>query len=415
MTKEIPKDLQFYKFCAYGFLKNLRFFEPFLILFYLEKGLTFTEIGSLYAIRELTRNIFEIPSGVLADIFGRRRTMVFSFSSYIISYFIFYFSNSFYFFIPAVMVYGFGDAFRTGTHKAMIFEYLKIKKIEHMKAHYYGHTRSWSQKGSALSSVLGAALVFYNRNYSVIFLVSAIPHFLDLIMMLTYPKELDGGYKSIKNITIKDSFNDAFKSLKTSFIKKDSILCVSNVSIFSGFHMAIKDYIQPVIRTLALTFPLLYGFNAKQQTAVFIGILYFIIYNLNSIASGKAGKLSDIKGKSALNITLGLGFIAGILSGIFYGFNLIILSVLFFIGVYVTENIRKPIGISYISEKFDDKILASVLSVASQAETIFAAITAFALGILADIFGVKWGILCISGIYLLISPLVFIKAKKNPS
>ncbi len=33
--KTFNKDLQFYKFCAYGFLKNLRFFEPFLMLFFL--------------------------------------------------------------------------------------------------------------------------------------------------------------------------------------------------------------------------------------------------------------------------------------------------------------------------------------------------------------------------------------------
>lgn len=31
--KEIAKDTQIRKFCAYGFLKNLKFFEPFLIIF----------------------------------------------------------------------------------------------------------------------------------------------------------------------------------------------------------------------------------------------------------------------------------------------------------------------------------------------------------------------------------------------
>ena len=58
------KDIQYYKFCAYGFLKNLRFFEPFLILFFLDKDITFLQIGILYTLRELTRNIFEVPAGV---------------------------------------------------------------------------------------------------------------------------------------------------------------------------------------------------------------------------------------------------------------------------------------------------------------------------------------------------------------
>ena len=67
------KDLQYFKFCMYGFLKNLRFFEPFLLLILLGKGLSYLEIGTLYAAREISINIMEIPSGLLADTVGRRQ------------------------------------------------------------------------------------------------------------------------------------------------------------------------------------------------------------------------------------------------------------------------------------------------------------------------------------------------------
>ena len=47
------KNRQYYKFCMYGFLKNLRFFEPFLIVSTpstLERGLSLrVQIGTLYA------------------------------------------------------------------------------------------------------------------------------------------------------------------------------------------------------------------------------------------------------------------------------------------------------------------------------------------------------------------------------
>ena len=39
-----------FRFSLYGFLKNQRFFEPFIILFFLDKGLSFTLIGVLVAI-----------------------------------------------------------------------------------------------------------------------------------------------------------------------------------------------------------------------------------------------------------------------------------------------------------------------------------------------------------------------------
>src|SRR5665811_577021 len=79
----LTKNLQYFKFCSYGFLKNLRFFDAFFILYLVEKGMSFTQIGILYAVREITINIFEIPSGIAADTFGRKNSLVGSFLFYI--------------------------------------------------------------------------------------------------------------------------------------------------------------------------------------------------------------------------------------------------------------------------------------------------------------------------------------------
>lgn len=106
------KDKQYYKFCLYGFLKNLRFFEPFLILFMLDKGLTFTQVGIVYTVREITRNVFEIPAGLAADVLGRRRTMVSSFSLYILSFIGYTLSPGLGGILLATMVFGVGDAIR---------------------------------------------------------------------------------------------------------------------------------------------------------------------------------------------------------------------------------------------------------------------------------------------------------------
>jgi len=173
------KDKQYFKFCAYGFLKNLRLFEPFLILFFLEAGLSFLEIGMLYSVREIMRNLLEMPAGILADALGRRRTMINSFAFYIISFLTFYFAHSFVLLMTAMIFYALGDAFRTGTHKAMIFDYLKIKGWQDQKVHYYGHTRSWSQLGSALSALIAGVLVFFTGHYRLIFVFSTIPYVLD--------------------------------------------------------------------------------------------------------------------------------------------------------------------------------------------------------------------------------------------
>ena len=59
------------RFSLYGFLKNQRYFEPFLLLALIQMGLSFFDIGLLIAFRELATNVMEIPSGAIADLYGQ--------------------------------------------------------------------------------------------------------------------------------------------------------------------------------------------------------------------------------------------------------------------------------------------------------------------------------------------------------
>ena len=394
MNQVFKKDNQYYKFCFYGFLKNLRFFEPFLILFFLEKNITFLQIGTLYAIREILINILEIPSGIIADVFGRKKSLIVSFLFYIISFFIFYTSHSFYIFIVAIIFYAIGDAFRTGTHKAMIFDYLKIKGWKDQRAHYYGHTRSWSQMGSAISALLAASIVFYTGNFKSIFIFSTIPYLLDLILISTYPKALDGKNIYSKTDSIKERLYKALHDFIFSFKNKQILKAIANLSIHSGFHRAIKDYLQPVIQTFALSIPVMLALSDNQRSAILIGILYFIIYFSTSYASRKAGRLKD-KLRSIeliLNSTMYIGFVLAFLSGIFFHYGFYFASIIFYIGIYLIENLRNPIGVAYVSELYQDDILATALSANSQAKSLLAAIIAPIIGFLADRFGIGIGL-----------------------
>lgn len=70
---------------------------------------------------------------------------------------------------------------------------------------YYGSTRAASQLGSAINSLIAAAIVFYSGNYKVVFLAATLPYIFNLINLATYPKELDGEIKKTgKQETFKD-------------------------------------------------------------------------------------------------------------------------------------------------------------------------------------------------------------------
>ena len=405
-----PRDLQYAKFSAYGFLKDLRFFDPFLVLFFLAKGMTYFEIGSLYAIREISVNILEIPTGVIADSMGRRRAMISSFIAYLISFAIFYFGSSFSLFAGAMVVFAFGDAFRTGTHKAMILTYLKLNGLERFKTDYYGHTRGWSQTGAAVSSLVAAVIVFYSGNYSSIFLFSTIPYAADLVLMMTYPKELDGNVVKLSTTAIKGQFNLIWHGLSDVVRSPTGLRTVMSVSIYGGFYKATKDFLQPLIAALAISLPLLTRYSEQQRESVFIGILYSALFILTAIASRSADRMAK-KFKNpvlAMDLELLTGLIAGIAIGAFYLFGLTIPAVLLFFSIYIIHNMRKPVGIAAISEVASEEVLATILSVESQIESLSAALLAFILGSVATLAGdsVAVGILVISGGLVLLWPFL---------
>lgn len=417
MENKFVKDTQYFKFCIYGFLKNLRFFEPFLILFFLEKNIGFLQIGTLYAVREIFINILEIPSGVVADVFGRKRSLIFSFLFYIISFLIFFLSSSFYIFILAMIFYAIGDTFRTGTHKAMIFDYLKFKGWKDQRAHYYGHTRSWSQIGSAISSLIAAFIVFYTGDFKSIFIFSTIPYFLDLLLISTYPKSLNGKSISLKAENIKESLVKVLKDFIFSFKNSQILRAIANLSIHSGFHRAIKDYLQAIIQMFALSIPFMLYLSDNQRLALFIGVFYFFIYILTSYTSLKAGKLKDkLKTiESSLNYTMISGFILAFLSGIFFHYGFYFVSIFFYVGIYLIENLRNPIGVAYVSELYNDDVLATALSANSQAKSIIAALIAPVLGFLADQYGIGIGLIALAVLFIVTSPAFWAKKQKTVS
>jgi len=408
-TENIKKDKQYYKFCLYGFLKNLRFFEPFLILYFLSKGLSFFEIGILYAIREIFINLFEIPSGIFADAFGRRKTLAFSFIVYIVAFIIFYLGHDLSLFAFAMIMYAFGDAIRTGINKAMIIDYLKRTDQLEYKVNYYGHTRSWSQIGSALSSLIGGVLIFYHQNLEIIFLFSIFPYLLDLFIVLSYPKYLD------EDIGKSNSHYENLRSIVSTFWdtirNRELFKSLINVSIYSGYYKSIKDFIQPFLKSLIIQLPILLFLTEYEKVGLFIGIVYFLIFLNNSIASRKASQIAGYFSSSIkfLNYSLLIGVLFGLSSGLLMEFLPNVSVILIFAIILFIENSRKPSGIALITERSNEKVNASVISVSSQLASIFSAAFVIIIGYLADVLGVGFAIAIISFSILLLYPIIKLK------
>jgi len=399
------RNTQYYKFSSYGFLKNLRFFDAFFILFLVEKGLPYTEIGILYAVREIVINVLEVPSGFVADVYGRKNALLGSFLSYIISFAIFYVSGSFAFFLAAFIFFGIGDAFRSGTHKAMIMDYLRMNKWEQYKIDYYGHTRSWSQMGSALSSLIAGLLVFYTGNYTNIFLYSIVPYLVNFGLILSYPAELNYSRQG-HNTGGKLDVTESFKSFYTVLKHKSVIRILNTSALHSAYLKAVKEYIQLLMVNVIVLIPFLTSYGSEKKNGIFIGIIYFVIYLLTSRAAALSARVAVKNKLNIAFITLMIGFAAGTLSGLFYIGDIQIAALISFVGIFMIENMRKPILTGLISDEVPNEILASVISAESLLQSFMTAGIALVFGLIADRFDIGVAFFAVSLLLILISVLL---------
>lgn len=383
-------DRMFPRFALYGFLKNLRFFDPFIVLIFLETGLSYLQIGLLYSIRDLATNILEIPTGVFADAFGRRKSMLMAFGAYIISFLIFYAFTGFSIYALGMILFAFGEAFRSGTHKALILEHLTLNRMGHLKVEYYGRTRAFSQFGSSINALIAAGLVFFSGNYRTMFLAATIPYVLDFINLASYPRELDGELTELSQETIIAQIRETLGTFGSMFKDRQALRAILNSSGFSGLFKASKDYLQPILEGFALALPVFLILEDKRRGALVIGLVYFVIHLFTSYASRSAAGFRD--NFKTLGRAINLTFLAGgtllFVAGLAAWINLTWLAILVFLLFYVLHNLRRPMNVSFISDQISHRVMASGLSVESQFTTLLVAAFAPALGALADHFGV---------------------------
>lgn len=377
---------QIRKFSLYGFLKNLKLFEPFLLYYIFLTVDDYLHIGILIAIREFIIYVFEVPSGVLADKYGKKNQLIICFSFYILSFVAFFIGSEFYVFVIAFILYGFGEAFRSGTHKAMIMDYLDNEGIEESKSRIYGKTRSYSMIGSMVSSIIAIVLVFALPQLKYLFLIAIIPYIFDILLIISYPSYMN------KRLSTTFSFKEfgihLLDSIKYSYKEKNVRDLLISSSSFNGWFKTLKDYVQFIILLVPLTAFVSFNLTDDQNNRVYLGIIYAFIYLVSAITSRNTYRLQKHYKGSILIDFMWIPFgITILLIGLFTE-NIIIVFMLFAL-LYIILNVRKPLMIEKIGEEVLKTERATMLSVESQLTSLFIIVFAPFLGYLSNIHGIE--------------------------
>lgn len=460
VQKKILKEPLMWKFRLYGFFKNLRFFEPYLIIMlydYLSKsyqdtfyflsgfyqvslkssfsspaGVSFIlfEIGLIFLVQEVFTYVFEIPSGILADKFGKKNELLFCFVFYIAAFILYFIGlslpiNFFFIIFIGAMSYGLGEAFRSGTHKAMILSWMDKKNYQEHKTFVYGRTRSWSLIGSTINGAISIVFILFVPNAQWVFLITIIPYVLDFTLITTYPSYMNERVKTDTN-TFKEfgkGFKEMFVAMKSKRMRKG----IFSSSSYDAVYKSLKDYIQPILRIYIVFVLLNIGLNNNLKITeddiikIILGIMYSIFYLVSSISSLNAYRIKKFfkNSKSAMDILFYI--FAGILllNALFIHLQLPIVVVILYLVIYVLENIRRPICVDFLGDIMKKEQRATMLSVEAQIKSILVFIFAPLFGLIAD-FNIPILFLGI-GIIMIFSNLFFIsgdgkdKKKKNTS
>ncbi len=373
---------QINKFGFYGFLKNLRFFEPYL-LYYLTiiSGLTLFQVGILFSIREIIIYLFEIPSGVIADRYGKKTELVFCFIFYILSFSVFFVATEYYMFIIGMALFGFGEAFRSGTHKAMIMQYLDKNSITTTKSKIYGQTRSMSLLGSMTMSIISIVFIIWLPEIRYLFLLSIIPYIMDMVLIMSYPKYMNKS--EAKQFKLKEFLKENYLSVKYALTNKPVRKLLLEASSYQAAFKSIKDYIQPILISITMGVIIFTGFTLEDNLKIYIGLIYAVIYFVSSIASRNAHYVvKKFDNKKTINAMWGLSGIIMIVLAFFLKSIFMVFAI--FLILYILLNIRRPLMVEQVGDTADPAKRASVLSVESQITSLLVAIFAPILGYIAD-------------------------------
>jgi MFS family permease len=130
--KALTKNIQLYY--SYTVFANLLILGPIITLYYLARDLSYTQILSLQAISAITIVLLEVPTGAVADLLGRKKSILLGASTMALSIFLYGLGTNFLVFAMAEILFAVGASFKSGADTALLYDsLLKLNRESEFK------------------------------------------------------------------------------------------------------------------------------------------------------------------------------------------------------------------------------------------------------------------------------------------
>ncbi len=371
-----------WKIYFYKFLGEFYLVVPILIPYYEANRLNSTQIFTVQAAYALSVLLLEIPSGYLADVIGRKKTLILGAFFLPIGIGVYAFTHTFFSFILAEFILAIANSMRSGSDSAFIYDTLIQLKQESEYKKFEGKSFYYTRIGTALSSILGglAALLSLHLPFYINIATSAmmLPIALSLIEPQREKLKMKNPLKDILRICW---FSFTHRQLRQLILFASLIMSTSIIGVWAYFL-----YYQSIGISIG-----------------YFGILFAVFQLSSALGSRRAHTLEKIMGqKNSLFILL---FIAPtfILLGIF---KTILLIPLIFFSAF-QWGFSFPILMDYMNRFISSEIRATVLSVAHMSGSLSYVILAPLFGRLVDSFSLSTSFL-IMGVYYIVYGVIIL-------
>jgi len=183
-------------------LSSLLFFAPaFMVLFLTKLNFSFTQIGILFAINPLIALIFEVPTGAIADLYGRKFSVLLGYTLEGLCMLSLFFAKSYYSVLIIFSIWGMAATFSSGSKDAWVVDQIKKenKKLVH---NFFTKMQIFISFGLVFSGIIGAIFVNY-FGVSIIWMIASFSYLISIILIGSLTHE---DYKRRKS-KINESFN----------------------------------------------------------------------------------------------------------------------------------------------------------------------------------------------------------------
>lgn len=353
---------------------------PVIVPFFQGHGLSMEKIFQLQAIFGIGVVIFEVPTGYLADIFGRKKTLVLGGVSSVIGFSGLAAGSEFWHFAVAEFVLSLGAAFVSGSDSAMLYESLP-KDDRKRTANAFANLQLSQQLGESTASLLGGFLATLGMIYAAWAQVGAAV----LVVLVS--------------LGLKEEKRDVSRQHGQNFQKVFR-------EVFFGDKILRLTFLNSVVWGLA-TFFAVWTYQ-KHWQELGVGLAYFgILWAIYNLSAGIAGKFShSLEHRwGAKKILL----IMALLSSLSY-FGLALApglwAIAFGLGHYVSRGINGVIMNDALNWRLSSEFRATANSLKSFAFRLGFAILGPGVGYLIDQYSLTTAYLILGTAFLMAIPVV---------